>query len=127
MSMVDSINLLTEGHARNLVAVMQGYLKDQSGDANWVKSDNQFCAAHPEMQGLLRPDRPVNVSLRHLIYSVLPVLFKAGFEAEQTKSDSLRQTAQALQPFFILPDEPAANAWEHYRKFVVKAWFALCH
>lgn len=126
-SVVDSINLLTEGHAQNLAAVMQGYLKEQSSDAGWVKSDNHFCAAHPEMQGLLRPDRPANVSLRHLIYSVLPMLFKAGFENEPTAIESLRQTTLALQPFFILPAEPATGVWEHYRKFVVKAWFALCH
>lgn len=126
-AVVDAINLLTEGHAQNLAAVMQGYLQEQSSNAGWVKTDNQICAAHPEMRGLLRADRPASVSLRHLVYAVLPLVFKAGFAGEQAAAESLHQATLALQPFFILPAGLPEGVWEQHRKFAVKAWFALCH
>lgn len=128
-SVRDSINLLTESHGQNLAAIARSYLKEQSGDAVWVRADNEACAAHPQIRELLRANRPANVSLRHLIYSVLPGLFAAAFADEQTSAASLCFVAESLQPFFHLPP-PAADSpdpWEHWREFTVRAWFALCH
>ncbi len=128
-AVIASVNLLTEGHGADLAAVMAGYLREQSSDPVWVKADNALCAAHPAMPEALRPERPANASLRHLIYSVLPLLLKAGFTTGATSTESLRAAVRALEPFLFLPSTPehSAASWEQLRERVVKAWFALCH
>ena len=104
------------------------YLESMSGDANWVTTDNARCSAHPEIRPMLKPGIAQNVSIRHLVYSVLPFLVMAGSDLQRAEN-GFTETITRLEGVFTLPKlrgfDPAG--WESLRAMVVKAWFAICH
>jgi hypothetical protein len=127
LALIQSINLHTESHTKNLSGAMTVYLECMSADAAWVAADNALCSAHPEIKPMLKPASP-RCSLRHLVYSVLPFLVTAASDPNRAKT-AFAETVARLEPVFQLPEARAFSeaAWEDLRALVVKAWFAICH
>jgi hypothetical protein len=128
LSLVHAINLMAEGYAKDLAAAMTLYLQAMSSDPAAIAADNALCSALPEAESWLKRPTPPAVSLRHLIYSVVPFLVVAALDPGRAEA-AVREVSSRLQPFFDLPVVASASAaaWERLRAFVVRAWFAFCH
>lgn len=126
--LIHMINLMARGTARNLSEAMDLYLKFMSADASLRAEENRFCEMHPQFQ-LLRQDlRMPPFSWRHLIYSTLPFVLKAGAAAEDPAS-ALAEAFGRLQLWMKVPIDGtwSPRNWEVMRSFLIKAWFAVCH
>ena len=126
-AIIQSINLQTESHAKNLPQAMTVYLQSMSA-ATDTTAENRVTRLHPDLQPILKPSMPPGISLRHLVYSALPFLVLAAGDARRAEA-GLGEAAERLAPAFHLPEGRRFDpkTWENMRALAVKAWFALCH
>jgi len=127
MALLDSINILTENHDLSVTEALSHYLAFESADKIDVRADNERCLANPTLHGMVKPNGPAVVSLRHLIYAVLPLLLKSAVTDASREAFCLAQ--QHVQAGFDIPAEKdfSPTNWETLRAQMVTAWFAVCH
>jgi hypothetical protein len=122
-ALVGAVNFQVEAHAHTVTEVMDLYLTEMSADTGWVKADNSRVGAHPLLAPLLRADRPVALSLRHLVLAAVPELL-SGLTG--SRASSARATRARLEPSLRLPPI-GSDDWEVMRSLVIRLWFAICH
>ena len=128
LAIIQSINLQTESHAKDLSRSMTVYLDSMSADPGWVAADNARCLSQPGLKAILKQGFPPNRSLRHLVYSALPFLVAAAIDpvrAETFFAEALARLETCLRVPATRGFTP--HNWEAVRALAVKAWFAICH
>jgi hypothetical protein len=125
---MDSIRLMTGCVPADLAGSMRHYLEFMSGDLSLRRAENALCLNHPEFQTLVRPGVTPDISLRHLILSVLPLVLAAAGDPSRAIA-GFEEARNTLAPWVRLPETATFNfgAWESLRALVIRAWFAVCH
>ncbi len=124
---IDSCTVLTGRPAVDILSVMENFLQFMSGNAN-CQADNSYCSNLRELKPFLRDDRAGDISVRYLIYSVLPLLLGAVLDSNR-QSDLFFETIARLQLCFVVPPPGMLDtaSWEELRARVINWWFALIH
>jgi hypothetical protein len=127
-ALMDSIRLMTGCASADLPGSMRQYLEFMSGDVSQRGAENALCLNHPGFQPLVRPGVTPDISLRHLMMSVLPLVLAAAGEPSRATA-GFEEARRTLAPWVRLPGAAtfSSGAWEHLRALVVRAWFAVCH
>ena len=102
MDLIHSINLMTEGSARELAEAMDLYLEYMSSDLRVRVEENRFCEAHSQFRPLIKSQQPPPFSWRHWIYSNLTLLLKACMESTKS-APTFVELVRRLEPWLTIP------------------------
>lgn len=126
-AIIETVNRLGNGQARDLSSAMTFYLATMSDQSLGVRADNDLLVGLPALRTMLAAE-PTAISLRHLVYSALPELLAAAATATGAK-ESQEASRCRLAPYFTVAPatEDLWTSWEMLRTTTVAAWFAIHH